>query len=89
MSATFRAVVERALVEALRKEENPKKLAGALALELRDGLRAEGYSIHRRGECVHPRGEKPAEIGRPMTEAEAMAAGLSLVQEAHDAAPIE
>lgn len=89
MSATFRAVVERALVEALRKEENPKKLASALALELRDGLRAEGYSIHRRGECVHPRGPKPSEIGRPMTEEEALAFGISLVPEAHDAVPIE
>lgn len=89
MSATFRAVVERALVEALRKEENPKKLAGALAAELRDGLRAEGYSIHRRGECVHPHGPKPAELGRPMTEDEALAMGIALVQEAHDAPAIE
>lgn len=88
MSATFRQVVDRALVAALKREEDPKKLSAALALELRDGLRAEGYSIHRRGECVHPRGQKPSEIGRPMTEAEALAAGISLV-EAHDAAPIE
>lgn len=87
MSATFRQVVQRALVEALRKEEDPKKLASALALELRDGLRAEGYSIHRRGECVHPHGPKPSAIGRPMTEDEALRLGISLT-EAHDDAPI-
>lgn len=86
---TFRAIVERALVAALRKEENPKKLASALALELRDEFRANGFSIHARGACVRLHGQDAAHIGREMTEAEAMAAGLSLVQEAHDAAPIE
>lgn len=89
MSApTFRAIVERALVEALRKEENPKKLASALAEELRAQFRAEGFSVHARGACIRPWGATPDKIGRPMTEEEALSVGLELVAEGTPDAPI-
>ena len=79
MSATFRAVVERALVEALRKEENPKKLASALALQLREQFRSNGFSIHARGACVRLHGQDAAHIGREMTPEEMATLGVDRV----------
>lgn len=76
---TFRAIVERALVEALRKEENPKKLASALALELRDQFRANGFSIHARGACVRVHGPDAEHIGREMTPEEMATLGVDRV----------
>ncbi len=76
---TFRAIVERALVEALRKEENPKKLASALALELREQFRANGFSIHARGACVRVHGPDADHVGREMTPEEMAALGVDRV----------
>lgn len=88
MSATFRAVVQEAFVETLRASEKPAEYPGILAHKLRDILRREGYSIHRAGECIHPRGKVE---GREMTTAEMVAVGLITPEQAaqRDAALLE
>lgn len=73
---TFREVVAAALEEAGEQEG---AVAGSLRLYWIDGadlakalqaeLKRAGYSIHRSGECVHPR-TRASELGRPMTEEE-------------------
>ena len=73
---SFRQVVGSALSRAI---EGTEATAGEtrlvwinpadLAREIHDGLKAAGYSIHRSGECVHPRTRK-ANLGREMTEEE-------------------
>lgn len=73
---TFRAVVERAVVEVLRRDENPKRFASLLAEELRVQFRAAGYGIHARGACVRVHGPDADHLGRPMTPAEERAVGL-------------
>lgn len=88
MSATFRQVVREAFLATVKKVEKIDEYPSVLAGELREILRREGYSIHRSGECVHPRGPKPSEIGRPMTPEEA-AVLLPRAEEVHDDAPIE
>lgn len=75
---TFRDVVRTAFVATVRKADDPEEYAERLAHELRLGLRAAGYEIHRSGNCVsrkYRRGEAPV-TGRPMTDAEAEAVGL-------------
>lgn len=79
MSATFRAVVLEAFVATVKESEKPEDYPGILALRLRDILRREGYSIHRAGECIHPRGKVE---GRPMTTDEMVLVGLITPEEA-------
>lgn len=81
MTASLRQVVSTALDRAWVASNDahgmarPPDLAGHLATEVRDGLKAAGFSIHRSGECVHPH-TRPGDLGREMTEAERQAVGL-------------
>lgn len=83
---TLREVVAVALSEAwieteatrgkrkAREDELPVDTS-ILARLVQSGLKAAGYSIHRSGECVHPRMRRD-ELGRPMTPEEARALGI-------------
>lgn len=74
---TLREVVAVAFAEAMAETEETKPKGGIrgtvdpsiLARELQARLKAAGYSIHRSGECVHPRTRRE-ELGRPMTPEE-------------------
>lgn len=57
----------------------PKKLASALALELREQFRANGFSIHARGACVRVHGPDADHVGREMTPEEMAALGVDRV----------
>jgi hypothetical protein len=73
---TFREVV----ADALRDDRYTSRELDALARALREGLKRAGYSIHRSGECVHPRARRDS-FGRPMTpEEEAMLLGSGTVE---------
>jgi len=74
MSATFRQVVQEAFVSTVKRVEKLDDYPSVLADELRAILKREGYSIHRSGECIHPRG--PREYGRPMTQEERIRLGV-------------
>jgi hypothetical protein len=80
---TFRDVVRRALRETIDRETPLSvgdPLADKVARRLREDLAAAGYSIHRSGECVHPRARRDS-FGRPMTpEEEAMLLGSGTVE---------
>lgn len=78
---TFREVVAKALERAHVAGVDLELSAFAVARFLQEELKAAGYSIHRSGECVHPRGPKPSELGRPMTRDEAILVGLLAVGE--------
>lgn len=68
---SFRQVVDRALDRVWPDEADQEGFSTAeFAVALRDGLKAAGYSIHRSGECVHPRTRR-GDLGRPMTAPEA------------------
>lgn len=69
---TFRELVLASLVAVVEKETPlaiGKPLADRVGADLLDRLKRAGYSIHRSGECVHPRSRRD-ELGRPMTEEE-------------------
>lgn len=79
---TLREVVAAALDAAwLRSTDavgqaRPPDLAGHLAPEIADALKAAGYSVHRSGECVHPRIRRD-DLGREMTTGEMIALGVT------------
>lgn len=64
---TFRQVVRAACARHDNVKPEPDDLARLIAEE----LKAAGYSIHRSGECVHPRTRRQ-DLGREMTPDEEM-----------------
>ena len=84
---TFRQVVHDAVGEVAYQDtgsdwlELSSRELDHFARVLAAKLKAAGYSIHRAGECVHPRGPRPKEIGRPMTPDDIVLIGLAAVGE--------
>jgi hypothetical protein len=81
---SFREVVARAVHDTTCEEgvapcpgkDEDIRLAAPLAKAISDGLKAAGYSIHRSGECVHPR-IRAVDLGREMTLEEQRLVGLA------------
>ncbi len=75
---SFREVVARALHDHYCEGDSSEPCLGKeldirswspISNSLAEGLKAAGYSIHRSGECVHPRTRR-ADLGREMTDEE-------------------